>query len=79
MPTLLKKERQSQIRKAKTRLSKCEQEINEVEDELSEIEEKLSSSDYEELLKLTAELEEKTALRDKLYEEWEELSALLEE
>ncbi|MBQ7202999.1 MAG: ABC-F type ribosomal protection protein [Eubacterium sp.] len=73
----LKKERLSQIRKAKTRLKRCEEEIETLENDISVIEEKLTDSDYEELIRLTAELEEKTKARDSLYEEWEELSLLL--
>ncbi|MFR5876964.1 MAG: ATP-binding cassette domain-containing protein, partial [Eubacterium sp.] len=75
----LKKERQSQLRKSKTRLAKCEEEIETIELEIDEINEKLSNSDYEELVRLTAELEEKTAARDSLYDEWEQLSELLQD
>ena len=74
-----RKEQQSQLRKAKTRFSKCEQEIETVEAEIAEIEEKLTSSDYEELMQLTAALEKKTVLRDSLYAEWETLSQLIEQ
>lgn len=73
----LKKERQSQLRKAKTRITKCEEEIEQAEIEIDEINEKLATSDYEELVKLTALLEERTNQRDALYEEWEELSETL--
>jgi ATP-binding cassette subfamily F protein 3 len=73
----LKKERQSQLRKAKTRLSKCEKEIENAEIEIEMINEKLSTSDYEELMSLTQQLEQRTNERDSLYEEWEELSQLL--
>jgi ATP-binding cassette subfamily F protein 3 len=72
----IKKERQSQLRRAKTRIAKCEEEIENIELEIEEINEKLSNSDYEELIKLTAELETKTNQRDSLYEEWEELSQI---
>lgn len=75
----LKKERQSQLRKARTRLSRCEQEIDNIEVEIEEINEKLLSADYEELMSLTQSLEEKNTQRDSLYEEWEELSELLTE
>ena len=74
---LLRKEQASQLRKAKTRLTKCEAEIETVETEISEIEEKMTLSGYEELVRLTAELEKKTTLRDSLYTEWEELSELI--
>ena len=70
----LRKERQSAVRKAKTRLAKCEEEIEAVENEISETEEKLTCADYEELMRLTVLLEEKTKLRDSLYSEWEILS-----
>lgn len=73
----LKKERQSQLRKAKTRISKCESEIEAVELELDEINEELTAADYDRLIELTANLEKKTNQRDALYEEWEELSVLL--
>ena len=73
----LKKEKASQLRKARTRLKKCEEEIEQTESELSEIEEKLTSADYEELMKLTAQLDEKTKLRDALYDEWETLTEQL--
>ncbi|MBQ9228354.1 MAG: ABC-F family ATP-binding cassette domain-containing protein [Eubacterium sp.] len=72
-----RKEQQSRIRKAKTRLAKCEQEIEEAEQLLAAIDEKMAQSSYEELLTLTAQLEETTQLRDTLYEEWEALSELL--
>lgn len=75
----LKKERQSQLRKAKTRMSKCELEIEQIEEKICEIENLLSSSDYEELIKLTAQLEESTKKRDLLYAEWENLAGQLTE
>ena len=73
----LKKEQASKLRKAKTRLKKCEEEIDLIESQINEIEEKLSSSDYEELMKLTAQLDENTNKKDALYLEWEELSEFI--
>jgi len=73
----LRKEQQSQLRKAKTRLKKCEAEIEEAELAVAEIEEKMTQCGYEELVSLTAELEAQTQKRDALYAEWEELSELL--
>ncbi len=73
----LKKERASQLRKAKTRLKKCEEEIEEAENELALIEEKMTSSGYEELLELTSRLDEYTNKRDSLYSEWESLSEFI--
>lgn len=75
----LKKERQSQLRKMKTRLAKCEQEIEKTEIIIDEINEKLSSSEYEELMTLTSQLEAENKKRDELYEEWERLSLDLTE
>lgn len=77
----LRKERQSQFRKAKTRLSKCENEIEEIEAKVSELEEKLQNPDtgYEELLQMTQALNHAAQQRDNLYEEWEELSTLVAE
>lgn len=73
----LKKERQSQLRKAKTRITKCESEIEAVEIEIEKINEEMTSADYDRLIELTANLEKKTNQRDALYEEWEQLSELL--
>lgn len=75
----LRKERASQLRKAKTRLSKCEEEIESTELLIDEINEKMASAPYDELIQLTAELDEKTNLRDSLYKEWEDLSELISE
>lgn len=75
----LRKEQASNLRKAKTRLKKCEEEIDTVENELAEIEAGLTGSAYEELLELTASLEEKSKIRDALYSEWEELSEFIAE
>ena len=75
----LRKEQASNLRKAKTRLKKCEEEIDALEADIENINSRLAESDYEELMKLTAELDEKTARRDTLYSEWEELSEFLSE
>ena len=75
----LRKEQASNLRKAKTRLKKCEEEIDALESDIENINSRLAESDYEELMKLTAELDEKTARRDTLYSEWEELSEFLSE
>ncbi len=73
----LKKERQSNLRKLNTLQKKIEEEIEETESKISLTEEELSSAPYEELLKLTAELDELTNKRDALYEQWEEVSSQL--
>ncbi len=76
---LLKKERRSQLLKMKNRLAKVEEEIENTELEIEEINSKLTTSDYEELMELTAKLDRKTQYRDILYTEWEELSERLTE
>ena len=75
----LKKERQSNFRKLNTQLKNTEKEIEETEQSVSEIEEKLNNATYEELMKLTETLNELTDKRDALYEQWENISAELEE
>lgn len=68
----LKKEKASIIRKLKTKISRLEEDIENTEDEIGLIEEELNCNPpYEEFLKVSARLEEKTRLRDSLYEEWE--------
>ena len=76
---LLKKERRSQLLKMKNQLAKVEEEIENTEIEIDEINSKLTTSDYEELMDLTAKLDRKTQYRDILYTEWEELSERLTE
>ena len=76
---LLKKERRSQMLKMKNRLAKVEEEIEKTELEIEDINSKLTTSDYEELMELTAKLDRKTQYRDILYTEWEELSERLTE
>lgn len=76
---LLKKERRSQLLKMRNRLAKVEEEIENTELEIEEINSKLTTSDYEELMDLTAKLDRKTQYRDILYTEWEELSERLTE
>ena len=73
----MRKEQQAKLRKARTRLKKCEEEIEQTEEEIADIESKLTSAGYEELMELTALLDEKTTHRDALYEEWESLSEQL--
>lgn len=71
----LKKERASALRKLNTRLSRLEEEIEQAEEKTVMLEESLSANPpYEELLEITKQLEEITAKRDALYEEWEQVS-----
>lgn len=75
----LKKERQSNLRKLNTKIKKLEQEIENTELEIEETQNKLDSADYEELMELTAVLDELTKKRDTFYEEWEQSTFELEE
>lgn len=74
----LKKERQSNLRKLKTRLGKIEEEIEAAELEIDDINIKLADAPYEELMALTASLDDITNKRDALYTEWEEVSSEIE-
>lgn len=75
----LKKERQSNLRKLKTKSKKLEDEIEIAENEISVVQEKLAVSSYEELMQLTKELDDLTKRRDALFDEWTEVSFMLEE
>ena len=73
----LRKEKASNERKRKTRISKLEVEIEETENKISLLEEEIStpeiSANYEKLLEFTNNLNElRTSLED-MYSEWEEL------
>lgn len=73
----LRKEQASLERKRKTRINKLETEIAELEDIIQSLQELLCSpevtADYEKILSVTAELDEKKNNLDNLYMEWEEL------
>ncbi len=79
----LRKERQSNLRKVKTRLKRCEESISETENRIEEVQALLQSeealADYEKLLEFTNEMEELNGKLESLYEEWEESSVELEE
>ncbi len=75
----LRKEKASNERKRKTRISKLEVEIEETENKISALEEQIStpevSADYEKLLEYTNNLNDlRTSLED-MYSEWEELQS----
>ncbi len=74
----LKKERRSAFKKLTANQSRLEKEIEEFEKNMTEIEANLSTAEYEELMKLTAQLDELTIKRDALYSQWEETSSSLE-
>lgn len=79
----LKKEKQSNLRKAKTRLKRCEENIADTEEKIEAAQELLQSEEalanYEKLLEFTNELERLNLELEKLYEEWEQVSSELEE
>ncbi len=63
------------LRKLKTRLSRLEDEIEDAEDKAGLLQEELCTNPpYEELLKVTEELDAVNKHKDALYEEWEQLS-----
>ena len=69
------KKRASMLRKLKTRLSRLEDEIEDAEDKAGLLQEELCTNPpYEELLKVTEELDAVNKHKDALYEEWEQLS-----
>ena len=76
----LQKERQSNLRKLKTAVSRLEGQIEDLEDEIALLEERLNCNPpYEEFLKVSAKLQEKSEQRDLVYEEWAEKSEQLSE
>jgi len=78
----IKKQKQADLRKAKTRLKKCEDEIAEAEQEIEQTQNLLEapeiSSDYENILIHTNRLNELNEKLELLYTQWEELSHQLE-
>ena len=73
----LRKEKASNERKRKTRISKLEVEIEETENKISALEEDIStpeiSADYEKLLEYTNNLNDLRTKLEDMYSEWEEL------
>lgn len=74
----LQKQRQSEERKRKTRLSKAEAEIERLDEEIEKTQALLSSeevaADYEKLIELTSKLEQLQQEQEEQYLIWEELS-----
>jgi len=73
----LKKEKESELRRKKGRLSRLENEISEIEEEIKEIEAKINSpetvADYELVISLTNDLNDRNEKLEMMLEEWEEL------
>ncbi|MEE3334168.1 MAG: ABC-F family ATP-binding cassette domain-containing protein [Ruminococcus sp.] len=74
----LEKQQRAKERKRQNDLVKCEKLIEELDEKINELNTALQSDevsgDYEKLLELTAQLEEKQSELDEVYEEWEKLS-----
>ena len=71
----LKKELVSRQRKLKTAVSRLESDIEDTEEQIAMLEEELNSNPpYEQFLVISRSLEELTAKRDALFEEWAEKS-----
>ncbi len=77
-----RKERESEIRKLKTRISRAEAEIDRLDGEIAEINRMLSlpehSSDFEKITELTTKLGELQEEYDRQLSEWEQAGDLLE-
>ena len=68
------------MRKLKTSVSRLEGQIEDLEDEIALLEERLNCNPpYEEFLKISAELQQKSEQRDSAYEDWAEKSERLTE
>lgn len=75
----LKKERQSTLRRLTAKSKSLESEIEATEAEIEGVQSALNTSDYNELMELTAQLDELSKKRNDLYEEWENTALSLEE
>ena len=79
----LTKQKESELRKLKTRVRRAEEEIDGLDRETAELAGRLSdpetASDYEKALELTQRMEELRARQEKLMESWEALCQELEE
>lgn len=75
----LRKEKASNERKRKTRISKLELEIEETENNISTLEDELAtpeiSADYEKLLEYTNKLNDLRTSLEEMYSEWEKLQS----
>lgn len=76
----LKKERASNLRKLKTKISRIEADIESAEEKAALLEEDIASNPpYEKLMEITEQLHNVNLEKDRLYEEWEQLSFELSE
>lgn len=76
----LKKERASNLRKLKTKVSRLESEIEDMEEKAALLEEEIASNPpYEKLMEITQKLHDVNTEKDRLYAEWEQASLNLSE
>lgn len=76
----LKKERASNLRKLKTKVSRFESEIEDIEEKAALLEEEIASNPpYEKLMEITQKLHDVNTEKDRLYAEWEQASLNLSE
>lgn len=78
----LRKERESNKRKLRTRLTRCEEEIGSTEEEIEELNSLLQtpevSADYERVLEMTESLKSLHEKLEKIYSDWEETQTELD-
>ncbi len=76
-----RKQREAKKRKTLNRYKKLEQEITDLEEEVEKLnsEAEKAGADYVRLAEIGTEIEQKQAAIDKLFEEWEEIQAVIEE
>lgn len=76
----LKKERASNLRKLKTKVSRFESEIEDIEEKAALLEEEIAlNPPYEKLMEITQKLHDVNTEKDRLYAEWEQASFNLSE
>lgn len=77
-----KKELESEIRKTKTRISRLEEEIDKLDEEINLLQQKLNdgdnAADYEKIISITNELNEKVETQDEKLQLWQEASDKME-
>jgi ATP-binding cassette subfamily F protein 3 len=79
----LRKEREANLRRLRTRLQRTEEEIERLEADIAKTNlllcEPENAADYQKTLELTAQLDEQKKQQDTLYETWNELAEQLED
>ena len=76
----LKKERASNLRKLKTKVSRLESDIEDIEEKAALLEEEIASNPpYEKLMEITQKLHDVNTEKDRLYADWDQASLDLSE